>query len=377
MLIVRLVFLGLLLNFAASKAQTVETAVVNIRIVDGIYVDGNGDVYTTPGGLLGGTALGVFTTDGRFEPNYIPGFNGAINIVRRGNSLVATNYDNGTVKSFDLETGDIRTLASGLIGPAGLVVAPSGALYFSIFGGVPGPVGREVYRYRDGESELLLTSNELNRPQGIALDHMGYLYVANSPGGNIFRIDTESRTMEKLVEPGINIGNMVFRNKDRLLYATATQSHRIYTIDLEGQVTLFAGSAMGFADGPLENASFTRPLGLGFTASEDTLYIAESIGRLRRIIMAPVSSVAAKSERDDIEIYPNPSRGRLNIDLPPALEGRQFKLKLLSIDGRCLVERDHDSTAEPIVFNNLADGHYVLMLQLDGRSIIRQLLIRK
>ena len=61
-------------------AQNVEKVVSNPRIVDGLHVDASGNIYTTPGGLMQGFAIGKATPEGDFDSNFRAGFNGPIDI---------------------------------------------------------------------------------------------------------------------------------------------------------------------------------------------------------------------------------------------------------------------------------------------------------
>ena len=83
----------------------------------------------------------------------------------------------------------------GLISPEGVLIAPDGSVYVSDF------LGDRVFKLRPGgqvvvfaggglEGDGPATRAYLNHPAGLALDRAGNLYVADTPGGSIRRIDT-------------------------------------------------------------------------------------------------------------------------------------------------------------------------------------------
>ena len=85
------------------KAQFVETVVpYHTKIVDGLHVDSNGDVFTTSGGLVGGVEIGKYdVSEDEYDANFAIGFSGPIDIDLYKDSLfVITNFDNNTVCTY-------------------------------------------------------------------------------------------------------------------------------------------------------------------------------------------------------------------------------------------------------------------------------------
>src|SRR5690606_17210542 len=139
------------------------------------------------------------------------------------------------------------------------------------FGAPPAYSGKQVVNVLpDGSSEIWLETADFFRPQGITFDDEGHLWVANTPTGKIFKIDTTTKVPTLVVELGNKVGNLVFRKKDGLLYFPSQGNQRIYRMDLQGNLDTLAGTgSTGSVDGAAMSATFNKRLGLGFTASED------------------------------------------------------------------------------------------------------------
>lgn len=267
-------------------AQTVETITTHPKIVDGIHVDAKGNVFTTPGGLMQGTSIGRYLPSGKFDADYQSGFSGPIDIDQNRNGILyITNYDNNSLMSFNPSTKEISTILSGLDGPAGLAIDKSGNIFVTCFGAPPAYAGKKIIKVKpDGSSETWLESNDFFRPQGICFDDEGNLWVSNTPSGKIFKIDMKTKNPKLMLDFKNKIGNMVFRKKDRHFYFASQSKNSIYRLSKTGIIELIAGTeTSGYVDGDAKQAQFNRPLGLGFTIDEDTLYVSEA-GKLRRII---------------------------------------------------------------------------------------------
>ncbi|MCB0706688.1 MAG: hypothetical protein KDC34_15340 [Saprospiraceae bacterium] len=352
-----------LLIFLAVSGQTVETVVSHPKIIDGIHVDAAGNIYTSPGGLQGGSAIGKATPDGVFEPNFRGGFNGPIDIDEDADGrLFVTNYDNNTLKSYDPLSDELTTVVTGLDGPAGLTFDDGGNIFLTCFGAPPAYNGDQIIKVLpDGSSEIWLETSDFLRPQGITFDDEGNLWVANTPTGKIFKIDTITKVPVLMLELGNKVGNLVFRKKDRLLYFPSQGNHRIYRMDLMGNLDTLAGTgSIGSVDGAAMSSTFNKPLGLGFTASEDTLYVAEE-GKLRRIFgLDEVATQTISREAHPIKIFPNPSLGNIRVEIPEQMQNRPNRLTLCDAVGRLKLERNIQEDESSIVLENIEKGTWYL-----------------
>jgi len=357
------------------NGQMVETAAQHPKIADGIFVDASGNVFTTPGGLVWGTEIGKVAPDGSYTA-FATGFNGPIDIeMDNAGVFYVTNYDNNTVKAYDSNTGELSILASGLDGPAGIARRDDGSLYISNFGAPQAYNGKTINRIMpDGTEELFLENSQFVRPQGIAFADDGYFYLADSEG-RIYKIDPDLATLEVLAELGVNLGNMAFgRGK---LYVTAIQAHRIYEVSLDGSYQIFAGTGSpGSQNGDISSASFNRPLGIDFSHSQDTLYIAESIGRLRRIVFSPLSqSSDSRSEKSGIEVFPNPASQSVTIKLSAAIASEADSITIIDSEGKLVQSVKVIQKRNLLDLEGLAPGVYFVKAKFREQSITRQLVV--
>ena len=361
------------------SAQNVETVASHSKIVDGIHLDGAGNIYTSPGGLMGGFAIGKATPEGDFDPAFRSGFNGPIDIDENGDGLLfVTNYDNNTLKSYDPATDELTTVLTGLDGPAGLVLDSEGNVFLTCFGAPPTYSGNQVIKMKpDGSSETWLETSDFFRPQGITFDDGGNLWVANTPTGKIFKIDTVSKVPELVVELGAKVGNLVFRHADQKLYFASQGNHRIYRMDLEGNLETLAGTgSAGSVDGDAMTAQFNKPLGLGFTASEDTLYVAES-GKLRRItgLDGPSSPTGESTFSDGFKIAPNPSSGAIVVSIPANMKSRDFTLSVSDSTGRVVYEEQVLPTKNEVKLDGLGSGTWFVRLFSEGKMVVEKVVV--
>lgn len=360
-------------------AQSVETLVSHPKIVDGLHVDSSGNIYTTPGGLMGGFAIGKVTPEGAFDPNFKPGFNGPIDIdANEQGILFVTNYDNNSLKSYDPNTNEVATVLSGLDGPAGLTLDSSGNIFLTCFGAPPTYSGNQIIQVRpEGNSEIWLETPEFLRPQGITFDDEGHLWVANTPTGKIFRIDTTTKVPELVLELGKKVGNLVFRKKDRRLYFASQGAHQIYRMDLAGNLDTLAGTGLiGSIDGEAMIARFNKPLGLGFTSSEDTLYVAEA-GKLRRItgLDGGLTAVANNFSTYPLKVYPNPGSGSLRIEIPDSIMHDSLRLNISNELGQVVIERQILSRENIVELEGLRPGSWYLRLFSGKKMIVEKIVV--
>ncbi len=308
-----------------SKAQYVETIVTHPHIIDGIFLLNDSTLYTTPGAGRNITTLGIANPkkDGFFNPNGPNGFLGAINVAQFNDStLIVPCFDDRTVKLYNQNTGIVSNVATNLDGPAGVAMGLDGNAYVANYGGPPNFAATTIHKIlQNGNDFTFMDTSVFFQPQAIAIDSSGSLYMCNSGGGNMWKIDTATGAFTLFTNiMGARLANIAYRTKDSLFYVTSDDnSHKIYQVDLQGNVTLFAGSTLGGTDGPLSQATFQRPLGVHFSRSEDTLYLAEGAGRLRRIVFVPSSppngNFTTELDPRAAWVRPNPVEKNLIIEL--------------------------------------------------------------
>lgn len=141
-------------------------------------------------------------------------------------------------------------------------------------------------------------ANELTR---LALDKDGKLYIARTASHHIVKFDPETKKAEVFAgEQGVAGSDdglrlyAHFRNPEQMvfdesgnLYIADSGNHCIRKIDLNGEVTLYAGQPgnSGYSDGLPKESLFNQPTGLALD-SEGVLYVADwKNHRIRTIIV--------------------------------------------------------------------------------------------
>ena len=172
-------------------AQLVETVIASHpKIVDGLYVDQSGNVFTTSGGLQSGIQIGKFDIRlNSYTQNFALGFSGPINIASyRDSLLIVTNFDNGTVSSFNLNTRVSTYIATRLHGPAGIAIDNADNIYITNWGTYQGPEGHRIHKISStGSVNVYVDSSALRRPQAIIFNHLGEMIVHSNQ--NLYKVN--------------------------------------------------------------------------------------------------------------------------------------------------------------------------------------------
>ena len=364
------------LIFGFAFAQTVETVVSHPKIVDGLFVDHAGNVYTCAGGLLGGNEIGMVGPSGAYT-TFADGMAGSIDLVAdEAGIFYITNYDDNTLKRYDPGTGVSTNLATNLNGPAGVEIDDNGYLYVTVFGAPPSYSGRDVLKISStGIIDTLASGLDFFRPQGIAFDDSGNLYVANTFTGKIVKIDTATGGVTTLTSLSSKAVGLTFHDGS-LYVAGGNGSHSIYKVEMDGTYSVFAGTgAAGGSDGPLSTAEFYKPLDIEFTSSGDTAYVSEAgANRLRRILLTPVG-IDSRTD-PQISISPNPTSGVLRIKYE--WEERRFdSVRIQQIDGKVLETYPLLKGEQEFDISHLPTGVYMLVFEGGNVSIGRKLVLDK
>lgn len=363
-------------------AQFVETILAHSTIVDGLFCGPDGNIYTTSGGLTGGNTIGQYNpTTNQYTAGFASGFSGPINIATFNDSTwLITNYDDNSLKSYHTYTGQVQTVATNLDGTAGIAIAPNGDAYITGWGGAPAYAGSRVFKYSaTGQTSVFIDSTVIFRPQGICFDHEGNLYVASSTNvnnfGKIYKVPAGDSVLQLFATIGYGIGNMAFRQKDSCIYFPS--NHRIIKLDMQGNSSIYSGFFQpGYADGTLSNARYEHPLGICFSPSEDSMYIAEAgnIRRLRRIVMTPTLNTKTVAPLT-FEIFPNPSTtGRIHLNFSQTVDVTTVKVRVFDSLGQTItVPIELQKTG--IQISSLAQGIYFVEFFYRQQSYIRKVVV--
>ncbi len=274
-------------------------------------------------------------------------------------------------------TGEVSAFVTGLRNPNGLAVDSKDNLFVAEYGGstinkydsdgnllesfplgddVPSGMIKSLYRdtviytdvrdnaikelLSDGTIKVLYEGEPLDAPVGLAFDRRGALYIGNFVDRAIYRLWPKSGTLEYVAtvpDSGTDFPFLAFiAYANGSLFGTNYGEHKIYKINPRAidDVTIYAGSTNGSADGDFSEATFSYPAGIISNRSGSELYISEfsGVGNVRKI-----SRRKKRCEMDiELKAYPNPVSEVLNIALELEENG-SFDIKIYSLFGRNLV----------------------------------------
>ncbi|WP_394749012.1 NHL domain-containing protein [Spongiimicrobium salis] len=287
----------------ATDGGMSSSAVISIDVTD---VDENMVLYTvsTLAGSTQGFQDGQGTNALFNEPH-------GVAVDQAGNVYVADS-GNHRIRMIDPQ-GNVTTIAgsgAAVISdgqgfnaafdfPLGLAVAPSGVIFVSdnnairtidANANVVTIAGNGVSNFEDGPGPIA----RFRLSAGITVDNNGNAFVADTRSHRIRMID-QSGNVSTIAGNGQGFQNgnginALFRNPvdvaaDAMgnIYVADESNHQIRRIDPNGNVTTFAGSGSGFAEGNGIEARFNRPSGVTVDA-QGNVYVTDTDNiRIRRI----------------------------------------------------------------------------------------------
>lgn len=364
----------LLLSYIVGNAQLVETLVTHPKIKDGMHVDALGHIYTTSGGLQNGTEIGKYDVfNNTYDFDFQTGFFGPIDIDELANGdFVVTNYDNNTVFTIDIDTGQLSVIASGLDGPAGIAIDENDTIYISNFGAPPTYSGHQIHKITpDGTVSVLADSPLLFRFQALVFNGDGELIVSSQ--NELYKVDTETGELELWVDLGsFGFGHMIYRSLDSNIYGTATGESKIYKVDSLGVVSVYAGSVPGYQDGILSEALFNTPLGLAISPDENILYVGDS-NHLRKITI-DITLGNEEAGLDTLIVHPNPTQGIFHLTNKNNLS---LATELYDSTGRIIFKMETDDSNISYDMGPYAQGVYYLTIQSGNQKTVKKIVKHK
>jgi len=212
------------------------------------------------------------------------------------------------------------------------------------------------------------TSASFNRPQGIAVD----------ASGNVFVADTENQRIRKISPTGevstfAGSGNPVFQDgigtaasfKDPVglafdafgnLFVTDVSNNRIRKITAAGEVTTIAGSlTFSFADGIGAAACFNRPLGIALDSIGNIFIVDSRNNRIRKISALPNATKTGISS--NLKIYPNPATSHFAIEVTSPTT-----VQVINSLGQVVISQAVNDISE-ISTEQLSDGIYTVLTE--------------
>ncbi len=289
-------------------------------------------------------------------------------------NIYTCSYDLGWVGKFKEGDSTILFVASGLSGPAGIVLNDEGNLF------VATNQNHSIIKiYPDGTKETYFYGSPLFWPTGIAIDPSNNLYVANMFSGEIIKITTNQEASVLTTLPAIadqipDLAYLVWTNGH--LYVCHFGDHVIYEVDpISGETEIIAGTGTaGQNNGTALSATFQNPTGIASSPSGDTLFVTDGVApnqRLRMIVFNTISGTQLSKEQGFLfqRLFPNPANDKLILNF--ALE-KSMKLSFQIVDASGKVyttkkAKKYNADHHRLEFDlsNLAKGEWFLVARTD------------
>ena len=259
-------------------------------------------VYTTVVSTLAGSSQGLTN-----EPGTVARFSnpsgtavdssGNVYVADTSNHVIRKITSSGVVSTFagDGISGSKDGTGSNaqFNSPSAIVISSTGILYVSDAGnhrirkitstGIVTTFAGGLSGFKDG----IGSNAEFNNPQGIVLDSLGNVFVADSgnhrirsitPAGQVSTLagqSTSGTTDDLGTAAKFNTPTGLAIDSLRNLYVTDKNNHRIRKVTAQGGVSTLAGSTSGFINDTGVAAQFNSPVGIAID-STGTLYVADT-----------------------------------------------------------------------------------------------------
>ena len=372
--------LGILLSLSIVfnlSAQTISTFIAQTginfeaitwaedgRIFSVDYVDG--DIYKID-------AEGNFNSLG----TYSTPLGGAMDAA--GN-FYFSELNTGKVHRVDID--DVVTeYASGLIGPAGILVDDENNLmYVANYSG--NSISVIDMSVANPSPTTLASGNGINGPDGLVFSPDGDIISANFNNNKVNKITPTGEVSTFATLTG-SVGSGYLIPWEGGYMITGAGGHGLFSISATGEVEQISGTGgLGYEDGNLEDARFNLPNGIAISPSQDSILITESsaFGRIRLLTFEDMISniFEEKISVRNIEISPNPASENLHIVFQTEENGK-VEISLLDMKGTIvdslfsgsLNNGNFDQTF--MINQKLAAGTYLLQISFNGKIYSRKL----
>src|SRR5213080_1887612 len=284
---------GLLFVTVSAHAETkihTLTKVIEGHSTGGVTVDALGNIYVADFGEI----VWKITPEGK-RSVFATGLYGASgNAIDHDGNLLQSNFYGDSISKIDRKGQATPFVTNGLNRPVGIAIdRKTGDVYVANCG------DNSIARIAtDGTVSSFAKSDLFKCPNGIAFDGEGNLYVVNFRDNKLLKVDPKGVVTPFATVSEKGLGHLCFK-KDRF-YVTASQSHAIYEVTLDGTAKRILGNGeRGIVDGAGANARLSFPNGIAYSLYGPRLYINEFVNESasalpRRAIIREIVLEASK-----------------------------------------------------------------------------------
>lgn len=264
-----LLVLALLFAAVSAPAETKIRSVTNVingHSAGGVTVDAVGDIYVADFADL----VWKITPDGERHVFASDFYGASGNAIDNKGNLLQSNFYGDSITRIDRKGQAKPFVTSGLSGPVGIAINRQTGDIF-----VANCRGNSIAKIApDGAVSPFAKSDLLKCPNGIAFDPEENLYVVNYRDNKMLKIDPKGLVTSFTTVSEKGLGHLCF-TKDRF-YVTASQSHEIYEVTLDGTARRILGHGeRGMVDGAGAEARLSFPNGIACLPWAPRLYINE------------------------------------------------------------------------------------------------------
>ena len=267
-----LLFVSALLFEAGSvRAETEIRSLTDVIVghsTGGVTADSLGNIYVADFGDV----VWKITPDGE-RHEFATGLYGASgNAIDKDGNLLQSNFYGDSITKIDRKGQTTPFITSGLSGPVGIAInKQTGDVY------VANCSGNSIAKIAvDGTVSSFAKSELFKCPNGISFGPDGNLYVVNYRDNKMLKIDPKGVVAPFATVSEKGLGHLCFK-EDRF-YVTASQSHAIYEVTLDGTAKRILGNGeREIVDGARAKARLSFPNGITAHPWARRLYIDEFV----------------------------------------------------------------------------------------------------
>jgi len=352
-----------------------------------------GVVTTLAGSGAQGTVNATGTAASFFNPFGVC-VDGAGNVfvADQDNHLIRKITPAGVVTTFAGQVGvagvvDGTGTGAGFSYPRGICIDGLGNLYVTDYLGhtirkiTPAGVVTTIAGQAgiSGAIDATGTAATFNRPNGICLDFLGNLYVADRSNHKIRKI-TSTGIVTTFAGSGsigsangtgpaasFNLPLGVAADAGNNIYVADNNNQRIRKITSAQVVSYFAGSgSVGAVDATGTSASFNGPTGISADMMGN-LFVADQFNHKIRRISNPTAGITELPNAVQSIVYPNPATDVFFIELKAT-----SKVTVTNSLGQIIIEQSMNAGKQSISLQNYAKGiYFVSVLQNEKTQTIK------